>query len=66
MKNVKKIVETRNESFSLFLHLHKQRDIQSTVIQVEIYDTQKKNNSPTYTDSSKQDKNILIFSLHPS
>lgn len=42
MKNVKKIVETRNESFSLFLQLHKQRDIQSTVIQVEIYDTQKK------------------------
>lgn len=42
MKNVKKIVETRNESFSLFLHLHKQRDIQSTDIQVEIYHTHTK------------------------
>lgn len=42
MKNVKKIVETRNESFSLFLQLHKQRDIQSTDIQVEIYHTHTK------------------------
>lgn len=38
----KKIVETRNESFSLFLQLHKQRDIQSTDIQVEIYHTHTK------------------------